>query len=300
MKFLSRTIVFLFLAIVGILCNKPVQAQSIIYKNPPGTEYLQRWLICGPFPIPSATPETIHDPKLARSRRGNIFQKAGFEFDYLTERGGEVAIRPEAEMTHRYEGEEYAWKYFESSRRIVNLLEVFGRVEIKELIRKDPNGRNRYRTEVKRIDNGIRTDNTVTYAYATVEMAEAKQMIIAVGSDDAVKVWLNGECIHSHWTMRGVEIDTDMFDGVFVKGTNHLLLKVLNGEVDYGFSCRILTQGEAPLSYVLDRQFDFDESADNASKETHIPSAWDWLSALIPLTVLLIFLVIFYKRIIRR
>ena len=61
-------------------------------------------------------------------------------------------------------------------------------------------------------------------------------------SDDALKVWLNGELVHENWVERGVVEDDDRVKGHFKKGTNQLVLKIQNTYVGWGFCCRMLGQ----------------------------------------------------------
>lgn len=80
------------------------------------------------------------------------------------------------------------------------------------------------------------------YVRAQIEMPEARQCVLGIGSDDHVKVWLNGELIHENWTQggRGVVPDNDRVPVTFQKGTNQLVLKIQNGGGPWGFACRLL------------------------------------------------------------
>jgi len=78
------------------------------------------------------------------------------------------------------------------------------------------------------------------YAWAQIEMAEETSCILGLGSDDSVKVWLNGKLVHENWTFRGLTPDTDRVPVTFRKGKNQLVLKIQNGGGDWGFCCRLL------------------------------------------------------------
>ncbi len=41
-------------------------------------------------------------------------------------------------------------------------------------------------------------DWAVAYGYATIESAEDQETTLRCGSDDAVRIWLNGRVVHSH------------------------------------------------------------------------------------------------------
>lgn len=65
----------------------------------------------------------------------------------------------------------------------------------------------------------------VTYLYSRIYMPEEKQATLGVGSDDSVKVWLNGELVHENWTTRDTVIDNDIVPVTFKKGMNQLAIK---------------------------------------------------------------------------
>ena len=66
--------------------------------------------------------------------------------------------------------------------------------------------------------------------------------VLGIGSDDSVKVWLNGELVHQNWTTRGVGIDNDRVPVTFKKGMNQLVLKIQNQGGPWGFCCRLLEE----------------------------------------------------------
>jgi len=84
------------------------------------------------------------------------------------------------------------------------------------------------------------TSFRIAYAYAEINMNEAKELIIGVGSDDGIKIWLNNELIHENWIGRAVKQDDDLVSFPLKKGRNQVLVKVQNMEFGWGFTCRIL------------------------------------------------------------
>ncbi|MHC4456314.1 MAG: hypothetical protein ACYS0I_04315 [Planctomycetota bacterium] len=88
------------------------------------------------------------------------------------------------------------------------------------------------------------TENVFNIAYllAQIEMPEDREAVLGVGSDDAVKVWLNGELVHENWVIRGVGIDNDRVTVNFREGTNQLVLKIQNTGGPWGFCCRMLDE----------------------------------------------------------
>ncbi len=82
----------------------------------------------------------------------------------------------------------------------------------------------------------------VTYLWAQIDMPEETKGTLGIGSDDGVKVWLNGEIVHENWTVRGVAIDNDRVPVTFKKGMNQLVLKIQNQGGPWGFCCRLLEE----------------------------------------------------------
>ena len=80
----------------------------------------------------------------------------------------------------------------------------------------------------------------VAYAWAQINMAEETHGVLGIGSDDSIKVWLNGELVHKNLVTRGVMADSDRVPVTFKKGKNQLVLKILNCGGPWGFACRLL------------------------------------------------------------
>ncbi len=86
----------------------------------------------------------------------------------------------------------------------------------------------------------------LVYAWARIDMPEAGTALLSLGSDDAVAVWLNGECVHENWVFRGHTPDSDIVPVTLRKGENNLVLKVLNDTWGWAFSCRLLDPAQTP------------------------------------------------------
>jgi len=69
----------------------------------------------------------------------------------------------------------------------------------------------------------------------------------AIGSDDGVKVWLNGEVVHKNKVARGCQCGEDKVAVTLKAGWNPLLVKVLQGGGGWGF-CSLITKPDgSPL-----------------------------------------------------
>ena len=68
----------------------------------------------------------------------------------------------------------------------------------------------------------------VVYGSVTLESPRKQETTMLVGSDDEVKVWINGEVVHYNPVLRGAGDYQDAFPITLKKGTNVLLVAVSN------------------------------------------------------------------------
>ncbi len=73
-------------------------------------------------------------------------------------------------------------------------------------------------------------DYHVAYGSIALDAPREQQTIMLAGSDDAVKVWLNGELVHNNPVNRGARDFQDQFPVTLKKGTNILLVAVYEGQ----------------------------------------------------------------------
>jgi len=81
-----------------------------------------------------------------------------------------------------------------------------------------------------------------TYLARTLHVAEAREVEVALGSDDSFKLWLNGELHTDRYVARALAADQDRLRLQLRPGANQLLLKVVNHGGGYGFAFRLLQQ----------------------------------------------------------
>ena len=91
-------------------------------------------------------------------------------------------------------------------------------------------------------------DFRATYAYRTIRSAEARRVDLSLGSDDRLKVWLNGRLVFEHATPRGAAPDQDRVTVDLEEGDNPLLLKIVNDGGGYAFYFRTVPrlEGDVP------------------------------------------------------
>lgn len=79
------------------------------------------------------------------------------------------------------------------------------------------------------------------YAMCEIKADIAQPVLLAFGSDDAIRVWLNGKLVHDKWALRALTKDEDILPVQLVKGSNQLVVKVQDMQGDWGFSARMLS-----------------------------------------------------------
>ncbi len=103
--------------------------------------------------------------------------------------------------------------------------------------------------EGKPIAPVIGKENSAAYLRTAISVEQPGQYGVQVGSDDAVKVWLNGRVVHDNKVLRGLTLDQDTVQLQLKSGPNDLLVKVVNAGGPDGFSFRA---GDAVTKRVLD------------------------------------------------
>jgi CubicO group peptidase (beta-lactamase class C family) len=83
-------------------------------------------------------------------------------------------------------------------------------------------------------------DYATAYAAAEIKADAPSNIFLAVGSDDAIKVWVNGKEVHRNWIARGFTKDEDLISISLEKGSNQILVKVQEIAGDWIFSARVL------------------------------------------------------------
>ncbi|HEX9653208.1 MAG TPA: beta-N-acetylhexosaminidase [bacterium] len=166
-------------------------------------DFFQSWLLCGSFPNPKK------ELGLSSHEPGGC---VGFDTDYLTASGGERGVQPRAdEMVTRPDGSTVAWKVHTSTTAEVDLQNLF-----------DQNSR------------------TVAYAFASIESQKEQTVTAGFGSNDGIKIFLNGDQVFETHSLRFVQVDGDTVRLNLKKGTNRLLLKIDQGRGLWGFVFRFL------------------------------------------------------------
>ena len=77
--------------------------------------------------------------------------------------------------------------------------------------------------------------NAARYFFRTITSLTPRKLPVSLGSDDALKVWLNGKLQFENKTQRGIDQGRDETELNLVAGENQLLIKIVNGIGESGF-----------------------------------------------------------------
>lgn len=132
--------------------------------------------------------------------------------DFLAECGGEASVRPVEGQVIKISGHELKWMPA-NSKNVVDLLRFY---------------------------QGVKNENVVAYAYTIINRKEFGRVYLTIGTDDGVKVWVNGKMVHRNLRQRGLTLDEDLVNADMNAGDNYLLLKIQQGAGGWGYAVRLL------------------------------------------------------------
>ena len=92
-----------------------------------------------------------------------------------------------------------------------------------------------------------RSVNRIAYGYTELVSDTEQDAVLKIGSDDGVACFVNDVRVHVKNVTRGLTIDEDVVRIKLRAGTNRLLVKVKNGEGDWGMAVRLTKPDGMPL-----------------------------------------------------
>jgi len=86
-------------------------------------------------------------------------------------------------------------------------------------------------------------DSGTAYAYALVRRTAAGKALFSIGSDDGVRVWVNGRLVHEHRGARPLVFDEDRIEVELGAGDNVVLVRTEQRRGPWAFALRVLEPG---------------------------------------------------------
>ena len=111
------------------------------------------------------------------------------------------------------------------------------------------------------------TDFCAMFISRTLAVPRDTVLAVSLGSDDGIKVWLDGRPLLEHDVSRGVRPDQEELELRVPHGEHRLLVKINNGQGDFGFYFAVVNREMRELLRLVARDF----PADRARKEI----AWE-------------------------
>ena len=97
------------------------------------------------------------------------------------------------------------------------------------------------------LDKAIGGEQRVAYLRVIITSATAQAAQLELGSDDGIKVLLNGRRVFANNTIRGLQVGSDKVKINLRQGANTLLLKVTQGGGEWTACCRLVSPTGSPL-----------------------------------------------------
>lgn len=97
------------------------------------------------------------------------------------------------------------------------------------------------------VHNTFSTEIAANYIYRTIESPKDQILSLSLGSDDGIKVWVNGKEVLAKLVGRGAAPDQEAIQVPLQKGANQLLIKVVNAGGPSGFYFAATPLANRPL-----------------------------------------------------
>ena len=97
------------------------------------------------------------------------------------------------------------------------------------------------------LDKAFGGTHRAAYARTVIILPEKKDAILEIGSDDGVKVWLNGRLIHANNVQRPVTPADDKVNVQLREGENEILMKIIQSSGGWGFCLRVTNPDGSPM-----------------------------------------------------
>ena len=142
-------------------------------------------------------------------------QVNAFNSDFFGD-AGPAGLRPVAGQKQEVDGDKFTWKTLKPVDGLVDFME---NASIGSL------------------------DYCVGYAWTEFEVPEETDAWLGIGSDDGLRIWLNGEQVNDKWVARTSRLDDDVVPLRLKAGKNAILIKIQNVRGRWSFTARLRVRG---------------------------------------------------------
>ncbi len=94
-------------------------------------------------------------------------------------------------------------------------------------------------------------EQSVAFAYANIEVAGDSPAQIRAGSDDGLRIWVNGEVVLENDVDRGYDVDQDVADITLKAGINTILVQITQRAGGWAFGLRLTHPDGRPFSFTM-------------------------------------------------
>ncbi len=143
-------------------------------------------------------------------------QSNSFNSDWFEDTGGAGTVQPTAGEKLTVDGTKLTWKKMNPDDGLVDFMDGASNGDL---------------------------DYCVGYAWTEIEVANDTDAWLGIGSDDGMKLWLNGEMAVDRWIDRPSRLDDDVVPLRLKKGKNQFLLKIQNVKGQWSFTARLRVRG---------------------------------------------------------
>ena len=182
--------------------SRTLRASWDATNNLPDEDAINEWQVIGAFPSLTAGKVSLElktpvEADFLKRKDGSVDLKATYTLGKLAAAGGSSSAKAET----------LKWKKAVASKKgFVNLADAIGA-----------------------------QDWCVAYAYAEVTEVHAREAVLGCGSDDGIKIWLNGQVVHENEVGRGFTANSDSAVVNLKVGINRILVKIDNYTAGWGF-----------------------------------------------------------------